>query len=93
MKPGGTAEVIEKKMTEAMERYGTDAEGVTITWNFVQQTLHCCGVNGASDWDEQNKPKGKDSCWMDADCKNHYANCTKGTAFPFKAFGSVETSV
>ena len=79
MNPGGTEEIIKEKMTEAMANYGNPgSEGVTRTWNFAQQTLQCCGVKGEVDWTDQGKSKGKDSCWKDADCRDNFANCTKG---------------
>ena len=91
MNPGGTEEIIKEKMTEAMANYGKPgSEGVTIAWNLVQQQLHCCGVEGKTDWDKR-KPKGKDSCWRNADCKNNYAICKKGIAYSIKPFGLENT--
>ena len=52
MNPAGSKEVIEDKMEEAMENYnrGDEYEGVTIAWNFAQNTLKCCGVDDINDW-------------------------------------------
>jgi len=82
--PAGTADVIEKNMTEAMKKYGNaQSEGVTIVWNLAQQKLHCCGVTkGEKDWNDKGKPKGVNSCYKDAECKlpgkKPYADCEKG---------------
>ena len=44
-------EVIETNMVTALKNYGKDDhEGITNTWDAVQQQLECCGVNNFTDW-------------------------------------------
>merc|ERR1711974_303285 len=65
-------------MNAGMSNYGKGAEfeGVTHTWDIVQNELHCCGVESPADWTrERNEtfPDGQvpDSCCVGgqvADC-------------------------
>jgi len=44
------AEVV-KNMNKGMENYEKpDFDGVTTTWDIVQNELHCCGVENSTDW-------------------------------------------
>merc|ERR1712203_353095 len=44
------AEVV-KNMNKGMENYEKpDFDGVTHTWDIVQNELHCCGVEDSTDW-------------------------------------------
>ena len=48
---GDLNDAIETKMVDGMANYGAeDHGGVTETWDFVQQEVHCCGVNNFTDW-------------------------------------------
>ena len=45
------AHSIEVKMTEGLNNYNkTGYSGVTETWDYVQQSLKCCGVTNITDW-------------------------------------------
>merc|ERR1711874_922273 len=56
---------INKKMIAGMENYGKEGyEGVTATWDLVQEELHCCGVNNAKEWNTTNHGQTPDSCCM-----------------------------
>jgi len=42
---------VQKNMKEAQMNYGKeDYEGVTKSWDYLQQNLECCGVDSAADW-------------------------------------------
>ena len=44
-------QIVYIKMNDGMENYGkTGHDGVTETWNVVQQELKCCGVLNYTDW-------------------------------------------
>ena len=44
-------ESIEVKMTNGLHNYNKSGyTGVTETWDYVQQSLSCCGVNNMTDW-------------------------------------------
>ena len=44
-------ESIEHKMTAGLHNYNkTGYAGVTETWDYVQQSLTCCGVTNNTDW-------------------------------------------
>jgi len=48
---GDIDQAIKENMEKGMHNYGTEShEGVTHTWDLVQGTYKCCGVNSASDW-------------------------------------------
>ncbi len=74
---GQVGEVVTKKMTEGMENYdqGEEFQGVTDTWDLVQNEYECCGVNNYTDWqgtdfsEEGNIP---DSC-----CRKESEGCGK----------------
>jgi len=78
--PAGSREEIEKKLNEAMENYGQGDEydGVTITWNFAQYTLKCCGVDDDNDWTSSPYGKIPNSCYKNAQCDSLYRECSKG---------------
>jgi len=70
---------ITKNMQNGLENYNKPGyEGVTTTWDIVQENLHCCGVDKYQDWFnvtgfEENKSV-PDSC-----CKaGHVEGCGKG---------------
>jgi len=45
------ANSIEAQMYNGLENYNeTGYEGVTETWNYVQQELQCCGIVNSTDW-------------------------------------------
>jgi len=57
---------ISQHMTVAMANYHKPGyEGVTETWDGMQNTLHCCGVNNSSDW-TSSLPN---SCCDETPCK------------------------
>ena len=51
-------------MNTSLNNYGEDAhQGVTETWDIMQNDFKCCGVNNYTDWKESiadDVPKGKD---------------------------------
>jgi CD63 antigen len=60
---------VVKNMNAGMTNYNKSAEfdGVTHTWDIVQNELHCCGVENYTDWTRERSdifPKGQvpDSC-------------------------------
>ena len=45
------ADSIEVKMRAGLQNYNkTGYEGVTETWDYVQQELECCGLTNITDW-------------------------------------------
>jgi len=67
---------ITKNMEKGQENYGKEGfQGVTTTWDLVQNNLHCCGVNSYEDWMNVTQLAGgvPDSC-----CKGeHVEGCGK----------------
>merc|ERR1719430_1071578 len=69
---------VVKNMNAGMKNYGngTEYDGVTHTWDIVQNELHCCGVESPADWTRERNdafPDGQvpDSCCVGgqaADC-------------------------
>ena len=48
---GDIDQAIQENMEKGMQNYDPEGhEGVTHTWDLVQGTYKCCGVNNASDW-------------------------------------------
>ena len=44
-------QVLETNMEKALVDYGAeDHEGITNTWDAVQEELECCGVTNFTDW-------------------------------------------
>ena len=49
-------EVIKINMVKGLDNYGVnDHEGITNTWDAVQEQLECCGVNNYTDWMQTSK--------------------------------------
>jgi len=70
--------IIEVNMEEGMKNYNmTGYQGVTETWNMVQQTLECCGTQTYKDWENttfsMNGTNVPDSC-----CLTEVAGCGVG---------------
>lgn len=66
--------VLTENMYKAQQQYNaTGHEGVTETWNIMQNEVHCCGVKNYTDWANTPFSQGKhvpDSC-----CKEYTAGC------------------
>jgi len=61
-------EEVENVLTKAMKNYGeTGHEGVTKTWNKMQEEFACCGVTASNDWKGVNKTVPT-SCCKDNGC-------------------------
>jgi len=71
-----TREEVIKQMKNGLANYNADDHhGVTLTWDAMQETYHCCGIEHPRDWESVNlgQPKSvPDSC-----CKNKHENCGK----------------
>ena len=76
---------ISKNMEKGQENYHKEGyDGVTTTWDLVQQSLHCCGVNSYTDWRNVTQLAGgvPDSC-----CKvGHEEGCGKAPVDAEKMF-------
>jgi len=76
---------ISKNMEKGQENYHKEGyEGVTTTWDLVQENLHCCGVNSYTDWQNVTQLAGgvPDSC-----CKvGHQEGCGKAPVDAEKIF-------
>jgi len=76
---------ISKNMEKGLENYHKEGyDGVTTTWDLVQQSLHCCGVNSYTDWQNVTQLAGgvPDSC-----CKvGHEEGCGKAPVDAEKMF-------
>jgi len=76
---------ISKNMEKGQENYHKEGyDGVTTTWDLVQQSLHCCGVNSYTDWQNVTQLAGgvPDSC-----CKvGHEEGCGKAPVDAEKMF-------
>jgi len=64
---------IQQGLIDSMKNYGGDTEidkEQTLTWDNLQQRLHCCGVNGTLDWQKEGKQTSlPESCCIDKeDC-------------------------
>ena len=58
---GDAREVITTKMKEGMQHYDEEGyQGVTDSWNQIQNELKCCGVNNYTDWKNTNFSQGTD---------------------------------
>jgi CD63 antigen len=56
-------EIIEDKMKHGMVSYGmTGYEGMTKTWDLIQEELQCCGSANYTDWSLPNLGIVPDSC-------------------------------
>ncbi|XP_072051311.1 tetraspanin-3-like [Amphiura filiformis] len=69
---------IETGMTQAINSYN-DEDNVQESWDYMQETLHCCGVHNYTDWEKtpwgqvpEHKNQVPDSC-----CKELTENCGK----------------
>ena len=70
---GELKDVIQKKMTDGMQNYGTpDHEGVTQTWDLIQFDFKCCGSANYTDWRKYMGDNVPDSC-----CKTETKECGK----------------
>ncbi|XP_046461293.1 CD63 antigen-like [Daphnia pulex] len=65
---------LTENMYKAQQQYNvTGHEGVTETWNIMQNEVHCCGVKNYSDWANTTFSHGinvPDSC-----CKEYTVGC------------------
>jgi len=61
-------EEVENVLTKAMKNYGgTGHDGVTKTWDKMQEEFACCGVTASSDW-KNNNMTVPSSCCKDESC-------------------------
>lgn len=68
-----TKQEVIKQMKNGLENYNNNAtHGVTITWDAMQETYHCCGIEQPSDWSTILGQSVPDSC-----CKVKAKNCGK----------------
>ena len=71
-----TREEVIKQMKKGLANYNEDDhQGVTLTWDAMQETYHCCGIEQPSDWESvlAEQKSVPDSC-----CKIKSDNCGKG---------------
>jgi len=60
---GDAQNEVATQMKKGLENYNTtDAHGVTLTWDAMQQTYHCCGVDEPRDWNAKFPNSVPDSC-------------------------------
>lgn len=70
-------EVIEDQMQKGMENYNKAGhEGVTETWNMIQNDFDCCGVDNYKDWAKQEF--GQNGDVPDDCCISETKGCGKG---------------
>jgi len=74
---GDLSNEVSKNMNDAMDNYRKpDFDGVTHTWDIVQKTLHCCGVEDFNDWAKNRNDTFKDGQTPDSCCKEgEVENC------------------
>lgn len=73
-------EVVEDAMVKAMVNYGdADSEGVTKTWDEIQETFTCCGVTTPGNWVNATKfQKGDKTLAPDSCCAPMSDGCGAG---------------
>lgn len=72
-------DVIEDKMKSGMKNYNTTGhEGVTDTWNIIQNDFECCGVTNYKDWKTGSDLKNGNV--PDACCLTNTPGCGQGVA-------------
>jgi len=60
---GDAQNEVAKQMKKGLENYNTTvAHGVTLTWDAMQETYQCCGVDKPSDWNAKFPNSVPDSC-------------------------------
>lgn len=60
---------VKHVLEDAMKNYNKDGhEGVTKTWNKLQEEFSCCGVNNASDWVSMANTTIPESCCKEEKC-------------------------
>jgi len=60
---GDAQNEVATQMKKGLENYNTtDAHGVTLTWDAMQQTYQCCGVDAPRDWNAKFPNSVPDSC-------------------------------
>merc|ERR1712117_716306 len=73
-----TRDEVIKQMKNGLAYYNAEDgshHGVTLTWDAMQETYHCCGIEQPSDWESVlvEQKSVPDSC-----CKIKVDNCGKG---------------
>merc|ERR1711971_536125 len=71
---------VVKNMNMGMKNYGMGEqyEGVTHTWDIVQNQLHCCGVESPADWTRERNDTFPDNQVPDSCCVGgQAADCGK----------------
>lgn len=87
---GDLSHTIQSNMEESLTNYGSGPEfgGVTESWNFVQQELHCCGANNRTDWAEL--PVFSNGSLPSSCCQTKVGiGCDKGNAYTSGCFDLV----
>lgn len=72
---GDLKDVVTKNMKNGMNNYNkTGYEGVTKSWDLIQQDLKCCGVDSPQDWQNTTVVKVPNSCCQGEGVKGCGAN-------------------
>ncbi|KAJ8974805.1 hypothetical protein NQ317_000406 [Molorchus minor] len=90
-------EGFDKGLTKAMVHYRNDSAHLAADFDRIQQTLHCCGNHGPTDWLNLNTPQPipiscciKANCNTDIDGEIYTEGCyDKVTDFLFENIGIV----
>lgn len=75
-------ELVQKDLTKGLEEAKRNSTDVMQDWNWVQQTLDCCGVNNVSDWGKSVP----ESCCMDPCNDEHPKYWQKGCLVTLKSW-------
>lgn len=74
---GDVRDIISKEMNEGMKHFAEEGyEGVTDTWNILQNDLSCCGVDTYADWRNSTKFANTNDV-PDSCCKSVAEGCGK----------------
>jgi len=77
---GEAKDIISKGMSETQVNYGQDQfKTSTQSWDTIQNTFECCGVNGFKDWSKATTLSSTQSV-PDACCKDYVEACGEGQA-------------